>query len=81
VESIDLDVLVIGWGKGVNPRRSADDPRSWSTSAVAGRDALTDKLRARNYAMLADIETVTLIEGEARCTGNRESKSALEATF
>jgi hypothetical protein len=42
VESIDLDVSVIGWGKGVNPRRSADDPRSWSTSAVAGRDALTD---------------------------------------
>ncbi|MGO2683635.1 MAG: FAD-dependent oxidoreductase [Microbacterium sp.] len=109
---IDVDVLVIGWGKGgktlagavgkqgrtvalveqsdsmyggscINVacvptkdlvhsaarRRAEDDPQAWFTDAVAGRDALTEKLRARNHAMLADVETVTLIDGRAGFTG------------
>ena len=109
---IDVDVLVIGWGKGgktlagalgrkgrnvalveqssamyggsciniaciptkdlvhsASERRPEDDPQAWFESAVAGRDALTDKLRARNHAMLAEVDAVTLIDGRARFTG------------
>ncbi|MDQ0615629.1 pyruvate/2-oxoglutarate dehydrogenase complex dihydrolipoamide dehydrogenase (E3) component [Microbacterium sp. W4I4] len=109
---IDVDVLVIGWGKGgktlagalgrngrsvalveqsnamyggsciniaciptkdlvhsASQRRPEDDPQAWFTAAVAGRDALTEKLRARNHAMLAEVDTVTLIDGRARFTG------------
>ncbi|WP_448809746.1 FAD-dependent oxidoreductase [Agromyces bauzanensis] len=53
-------------------RRLGDDPQAWFTEAVAGRDALTDRLRARNHAMLAEVETVTLIDGQARFTGPHE---------
>lgn len=109
---IDVDVLVIGWGKGgktlagalgrkgrsvalveqskamyggsciniaciptkdlvhsASERRPEDDPQSWFTAAVAGRDALTEKLRARSHAILAEVDTVTLIDGRARFTG------------
>jgi pyruvate/2-oxoglutarate dehydrogenase complex dihydrolipoamide dehydrogenase (E3) component len=112
---MDVDVVIIGWGKGgktlagslgragrtvalverssgmyggscINiacvptkdlvhsaaTRRHADDPQSWFQNAVAGRDALTDKLRARNHAMLAEVDSVTLIDGEARFTGPGE---------
>ncbi|WP_298865727.1 FAD-dependent oxidoreductase [uncultured Microbacterium sp.] len=112
---IDVDVLVIGWGKGgktlagalgrkgrsvalveqstamyggsciniaciptkdlvhsASERRPEDDPQAWFTTAVAGRDALTEKLRARNHAMLAEVDTVTLIDGHARFTGAHE---------
>lgn len=50
-------------------RRDDDDPKAWFTDAVAGRDELVDKLRARNHAMLAAVDTVTLIDGHARFTG------------
>jgi pyruvate/2-oxoglutarate dehydrogenase complex dihydrolipoamide dehydrogenase (E3) component len=50
-------------------RRGDDDPVAWFSDAVAGRDRLVDKLRARNHAMLAEVETVTLIDGHARFTG------------
>ncbi len=50
-------------------RRDSDDPQAWFADAVQGRDALTDKLRARNYAMLAEMDTVTVIDGRARFTG------------
>jgi len=115
MEQIDVEVLVIGWGKGgktlagalgragrrvaviersrqmygggcinvaciptkdlvhsAETRRADDDPQAWFEQAVAGRDALTAKLRARNHTMLAEIDTVTLIDGEARFTGPRE---------
>lgn len=112
MEDIEVDVLVIGWGKGgktlagalgrqgrtvalveqseamyggsciniacvptkdlvhsASERRPGDDPRVWFADAVAGRDDLTAKLRARNHAMLAEVDTVTLIDGRARFVG------------
>lgn len=115
MEQIDVEVLVIGWGKGgktlagalgragrrvaviersplmygggcinvacvptkdlvhsAETRRADDDPQAWFKQAVAGRDALTAKLRARNHTMLAEIDTVTLIDGTARFTGPGE---------
>ena len=52
-------------------RRADDSPQAWFDQAVAGRDALTERLRARNHAMLAEVDTVTIIDGEARFTGFR----------
>ncbi|GAA3738851.1 FAD-dependent oxidoreductase [Leifsonia bigeumensis] len=112
---IEVEVLVIGWGKGgktlagalgrqgrtialveqsesmygggcINiacvptkdlvhsaaERRPGDDPQTWFTDAVAGRDDLTARLRARNHAMLADVDAVTLIDGRARFVGPHE---------
>ncbi|GAB3258392.1 hypothetical protein GCM10027562_20960 [Arthrobacter pigmenti] len=112
MQSIDVDVLVIGCGKGgktlartigragrrvavverssemygggciniacvptkalvhqAETRRETDDPGDWFASAVAGRDSLVEKLRARNHAMLAELDTVTLIDGGARFVG------------
>ena len=122
MQHLDVDVLVIGWGKGgktlaktlgtagrrvavverssarygggcINvacvptkdlihsaaSRRDDDDPQAWFEAAVAGRDSLTDALRAGNHAMLADIDTVTLIDGEARFTGPHEVEVAAGA--
>jgi pyruvate/2-oxoglutarate dehydrogenase complex dihydrolipoamide dehydrogenase (E3) component len=119
VEEIEVDVLVIGWGKGgktlagslgrqgrrvalveqsdqmygggciniacvptkalvhsAETRRDSDDPQTWFTESVAGRDDLVGRLRARNYAMLAEIDTVTLIDGRARFTGPHEVEVA-----
>ncbi len=53
-------------------RRPDDDAAAWFAQAVAGRDALTTQLRAGNYARLAGIDSVTLIDGEARFVGPRE---------
>lgn len=53
-------------------RRPDDDAAEWFAQAVAGRDALTTQLRAGNYARLAGIDTVTLIDGEARFVGPHE---------
>ncbi|CAI9409696.1 FAD-dependent oxidoreductase [Aestuariimicrobium sp. T2.26MG-19.2B] len=50
-------------------RRETDDAQRWFDRSVASRDALTAKLRARNHAMLAEVDTVTLIDGEARFVG------------
>jgi pyruvate/2-oxoglutarate dehydrogenase complex dihydrolipoamide dehydrogenase (E3) component len=115
METLTVEVLVIGWGKGgktlagalgrqgrtvamveqsnrmyggsciniacvptkrlvhsAELRRDADDPQQWFSAAVAGRDALIDKLRARNHAMLDDIDAVTLIDGQARFIGPHE---------
>lgn len=112
---IEVEVLVIGWGKGgktlagalgrrgrtvalveqseamyggscINiacvptkdlthsaaQRRPGDDPRVWFADAVAGRDDLTARLRARNHAMLAEADTVTLIDGHAHFVGPHE---------
>lgn len=45
--------------------------QEWFTTSVARRDSLIDKLRERNHAMLADVETVTLVDGHARFVGPR----------
>jgi pyruvate/2-oxoglutarate dehydrogenase complex dihydrolipoamide dehydrogenase (E3) component len=109
---IDVDVAVLGWGKGgktlagalgragksvalverssqmyggscINiqcvptkslihqaaTRPDGAQPAGWFAASVGRRDSLTDKLRARNHAMLADIDAVTLIDGYARFTG------------
>lgn len=57
-------------------RRADDDPQAWFTEAVAGRDALVEKLRARNHAMLAEVDAVTLVEGHARFTAPHEVEVA-----
>ena len=57
-------------------RRADDDPEQWFTEAVAGRDALIEKLRERNHAMLAEVDSVTLIDGQARFTGSHEVEVA-----
>ncbi len=44
---------------------------AWFASSVGRRDDLVGKLRARNHAMLADIDAVTLVEGHARFVGPR----------
>ncbi len=110
--TVDVDVVILGWGKAgktlagalgrarkrvalverspqmhggscinINcvptkalihhaENRPADaDPADWFAASVGRRDDLTDKLRARNHAMLADVDTVALIEGHARFTG------------
>lgn len=111
---LDVDVLVIGWGKagktlagalGRAGKRVAvveqsvrmhggscinincvptkalihhaanrpDDapPEEWFAHAIAARDSLTGKLRAANHAMLAKVDTVTLLTGQARFVGPR----------
>jgi pyruvate/2-oxoglutarate dehydrogenase complex dihydrolipoamide dehydrogenase (E3) component len=39
---------------------------SWFADSVARRDTLIDRLNARNHAMLAEVDTVTLVDGQAR---------------
>ncbi len=106
---IEVDVVVLGWGKGgktlagalgragrsvavverspdmyggscinlncvptktlIHQARSRPDQTSaetWFRTSVGRRDDLVAKMRARNHAMLADIDTVTLVEGTAR---------------
>ena len=115
MERINVDVLVIGWGKGgktlagalgragrrvamveqsdrmygggciniacvptkdlvdsASRRRASDDPQQWFAAAVAGRDTLTDRLRAANHAMLAEVDAVTLVDGRARFVAPHE---------
>jgi probable pyridine nucleotide-disulfide oxidoreductase len=53
-------------------RRNSDGATDWFGSAVDKRDSLTAKLRARNHAMLAEVDAVTLVDGQARFVGTRE---------
>ncbi|WP_235539037.1 FAD-dependent oxidoreductase [Nocardioides sp. Soil796] len=46
-------------------RREGDDPQAWFTDAVAFRDTLIGKLRAKNYEMLDVVDTVTALTGRA----------------
>lgn len=112
---LNVDVLIIGWGKGgktfaaamaqagktvaiveqspemyggtcinigcvptkalihsASLRREADDPQEFFTEAVETRDALIEKLNSVNHAMLADRDSVTIIDGRARFVGERE---------
>ncbi|MDN6304125.1 MAG: FAD-dependent oxidoreductase [Brachybacterium sp.] len=111
---LDVDVLVIGWGKGgktlaaalaaagtrvamieqfdtmhggtcinigcvptktlihdADQRREDEDPQQFWDRAVARRDTVVGAMREVNHAMLADLETVTLIDGRARFVGER----------
>jgi probable pyridine nucleotide-disulfide oxidoreductase len=60
-------------------RRPADGPAPWFTAAVRTRDALTAQLRARNHALLAEVDAVTLVDGRARFVAPREVEVAAGA--
>lgn len=60
-------------------RRDSDDADSWFAAAVGKRDGLTDRLRSRNHAMLAGVDTVTLVDGRARFVGAKEVEVAAGA--
>ena len=53
-------------------RREEDDPQGFFIEAVATRDALIAKLNSVNHAMLADRDSVTIVNGRARFVGTRE---------
>ncbi|WP_174524594.1 FAD-dependent oxidoreductase [Nocardioides jensenii] len=57
-------------------RRGSDGPAEWFDSAVGARDALIAKLRAKNHAMLDEVDAVTLVDGRARFVGPREVEVA-----
>ncbi|ATG56661.1 pyridine nucleotide-disulfide oxidoreductase [Brachybacterium ginsengisoli] len=52
-------------------RREDDDPQQFWGRAVARRDTVVGAMREVNHAMLADLDTVTLIDGRARFVGER----------
>ncbi|MCK9250302.1 MAG: FAD-dependent oxidoreductase [Solirubrobacteraceae bacterium] len=53
-------------------RRDGDDPGPWFAESVGRRDALVDRLRARNRELLDEVDAVTLIDGHARFVGPHE---------
>lgn len=53
-------------------RREDDDPQSFFDRAVARRDTLIAKLNSVNLHMLADRDTVTVVDGRARFVGPHE---------
>ena len=53
-------------------RRASDSAADWFTASVRTRDTLTAKLRARNHAMLTEVDTVTVVDGRARFVAPRE---------
>lgn len=112
---IDVDVVILGWGKGgktlagalgragrsvavverssqmyggscinincvptkalihqAESRPDGADAGEWFAASVGRRDSLTAQLRARNRAMLAEVDAVTLVDGHARFTGPHE---------
>jgi probable pyridine nucleotide-disulfide oxidoreductase len=52
-------------------RPDGADAVDWFAASIGRRDSLVAKLRARNHAMLADVDAVTLVEGRARFIGPR----------
>lgn len=52
-------------------RREDDDAASYWARAVQRRDTLIETLRDVNHHMLADLDTVTLVDGRARFVGER----------
>ena len=50
-------------------RRDGDDPQSYFTQAVNARDTLIAKLNEVNLHLLADRDTVTVVDGQARFVG------------
>ena len=59
-------------------RRAGDDAVEAFGAAVERRDALTGKMRAKNFELLATVPTVTTIRGRATFTGPRELIVATE---
>lgn len=59
-------------------RRPEDDPASTFDAAVERRDALTAKMRAKNFEMIDTIDTATTIRGRATFTGPRELRVATD---
>jgi pyruvate/2-oxoglutarate dehydrogenase complex dihydrolipoamide dehydrogenase (E3) component len=60
-------------------RRDSDDTAEWFTAAVGQRDALTEKLRARNHALLGEVDAVTVVDGRACFVGPHEVEVAAGA--
>ncbi|MFA4840688.1 MAG: FAD-dependent oxidoreductase, partial [Agrococcus sp.] len=52
-------------------RREDDDADAYLARAIASRDGLVERLRAANHGMLATVDAVTLVRGEAAFTGER----------
>ncbi len=53
-------------------RRDTDDPDAYFASAVTRRDTLTEAMRKKNFSMLAELDSVLLVEGSAVFVGERE---------
>ncbi|GAA4284151.1 reactive chlorine resistance oxidoreductase RclA [Brevibacterium daeguense] len=53
-------------------RTAEDDPEDWFAAAVARRDSLTAAMRKKNFELLDDLDSVLLVSGRARFTGERE---------
>ncbi|MCH1881580.1 NAD(P)/FAD-dependent oxidoreductase [Agrococcus sp. ARC_14] len=52
-------------------RRPEDDPETYLAQAVATRDGIVGRLREANRQLLATVDAVTLVRGEAAFTGER----------
>ncbi|GEK80857.1 dihydrolipoyl dehydrogenase family protein [Agrococcus baldri] len=50
-------------------RRPEDDPDAYLARAIASRDTLVERLREANRQLLATVDAVTLVRGEASFTG------------
>ena len=53
-------------------RRDSDDAATAFAAAVERRDTLTSAMRAKNFEMLDSLDSVLLVSGHARFTGDRE---------
>ncbi|WP_206447993.1 dihydrolipoyl dehydrogenase family protein [Agrococcus sp. KRD186] len=52
-------------------RRPEDDPETYLAQAIAVRDGVVGRLREANRQLLATVDAVTLVRGEAAFTGER----------
>lgn len=52
-------------------RRPGDDADAYLARAIASRDGLVERLREANRQLLAAVDAVTLVRGEARFVGER----------
>ncbi|MGH2402338.1 MAG: FAD-dependent oxidoreductase [Candidatus Limnocylindria bacterium] len=48
------------------------DPRAWYGQAVTRKDGITAAMRAKNFEMLDQVDTVTVLTGRAELTGAHE---------
>lgn len=53
-------------------RREGDDPQEYFAAAVQRRDTLTSAMRAKNFQLLDQLDSVLLVSGHATFTGERE---------
>ena len=52
-------------------RRPEDDPERFLAQAIEARDGIVERLREANRQLLATVDAVTLVRGEAAFTGER----------